>query len=156
MRQEPGERDPSYWTDLAQRLQQRFDGTPLHSIYPFRITALRTDHAELSLSFLPQYDNGNANIHGGILAMLADTAIACALATAFDGRMGFATANLTIHFLRRARTDVRAVANITRRGGTVCTGIVTLYDASGCEVALATSDFILTSARAPRSQLPSS
>lgn len=154
MRQEHA--DPAYWSELAARLQRRFDGTPLHSIYPFRIVRLAPDTAELSLPFIQQYDNGNGNIHGGIMAMLADTAVACALSTAFDGRMGFATANLTIHYMRRARSDVRAVATIIRRGGTVCTGEARLYNDVDQVVALATCDFILTTARAPRDQPPSS
>ena len=44
--------------------------------------------------------NGSGTVHGGVLAMLADTAVAFALATNFDGKMGFATADMTIHYLR--------------------------------------------------------
>lgn len=141
---------PGQWNELAERLQRRFDRTPLHSFYRFTIERVSPDRAELRLPFLPEYDNGAGTIHGGILSMLADTSIACALSTAFDGRMGFATANLTIHFLRRARTDVTAHARIVKKGGTVCAGVAEIFDASGQMVALASADFILTTARSDR------
>lgn len=132
---------------LRDQLQRRFDGTPLHSFYRFRITRLARDEAELVLPFLPEYDNGARTIHGGVLSMLADTAIACALSTAFEGRMGFATSSLNIHFMRRARTDVTAYARVIKQGGTVCVGSVDIIDTHGHQVAVATADFILTSLR---------
>lgn len=137
----------SDWSELRDRLQKRFDGSPLHAFYRFRISSLAPDEAELILPFLPEYDNGASTIHGGILSMLADTAVACALSTGYDGRMGFATASLNIHFLRRARTDVTALARIVKRGGTVCVGTVQITDTSGEEVAVATADFVLTTLR---------
>ena len=137
----------SDWATLRDRLQKRFDGSPLHAFYRFRIARLAQDEADLILPFLPEYDNGANTIHGGILSMLADTSIACALSTGFEGRMGFATSSLNIHFLRRARTDVTAHARIVKKGGTVCVGSVIIRDASGVEVALASADFVLTSLR---------
>lgn len=79
--------------------------------------------------------------------MLADTAVACALSTNFDGKMGFATSNLSIHFLRRARTGVRAAATIIKKGRTVCVGQVDIRDDAGTLVASSTCDFILTTSR---------
>jgi uncharacterized protein (TIGR00369 family) len=91
--------------------------------------------------------NGNGVVNGGILASLADSAVAFALATAFDGKMGFATSDLTIHFLRRARGEVVARAKIVRRGGTVALGEAELFDGEGNLLAKALASFILTTVR---------
>lgn len=135
------------WLELTERLQRRFDASPLHAFYRFRIVGLREDAADLHLPFQPEYDNGAGNIHGGILAMLADTAIACALSTRFGGRMGFATSNLNVHFLRRARTAVVAHASVVKVGGTVCVARVEIRDENDEAVAIASADFVLTSLR---------
>jgi uncharacterized protein (TIGR00369 family) len=83
-------------------------------------------------------------VHGGVLATLADTAIAFALSTNFDGKMGFATSDLTIHFLRRARGDVFAKARIVKKGARVNVGEVEIVDDRGVEVARVLAGFLLT------------
>ena len=79
--------------------------------------------------------------------MLADTAVACALSTNFDGKMGFATSNLSIHFLRRAKTRIIADARILKKGAKVCVGYVEMFDENRELVATSTCDFILTTSR---------
>jgi uncharacterized protein (TIGR00369 family) len=137
----------TFSADLAQRLNERFQNSPTQRFARFAITRLALDEADLQLEFRPEFDNGNDSIHGGILAMLADSAVACALSTNFDGRMGFATSNLNIHFLRRAQTRVTARARIVKKGGTVCVGSVEISDDDQNLVATCTCDFILTSLR---------
>src|SRR5258708_2188972 len=97
----------------------------------------------MSIEFKPEFDNTTGAVHGGILAMLADTAVACALAPAFDGEMNFAPSNLNIHFLRRASAAVTATATIIKKGSRVCVGSCELHDEAGQLVATATCDFVL-------------
>lgn len=133
--------------DLIERLQQRFERSPAQNLLGVRVVSIDLDYAELTLDFLPVFDNGGGAIHGGVLAMLADTAVACALSTNFDGRMGFATASLNIHYLKRAKSGVLAKARIVKKGGTVCVGAVDIFDQSGALVATCTTDFVLTTNR---------
>lgn len=133
--------------DLVDRLRARFEGRPTQKFLGFDIELLEIDHCRLRMPFQPQHDNGGGAIHGGILAMLADTAIACALSTNFDGKMGFATSNLTMHYLRRARTDVVADAEIVKKGRTICVGHVRIFDRDDRLVATSTCDFVLTTSR---------
>jgi uncharacterized protein (TIGR00369 family) len=70
--------------------------------------------------------------------------VAYALASNFDGKMGFATTDLTIHFLRRARGEVRAKARILKKGKRVSVGEVEIVDTEGREVARVLATFILT------------
>jgi uncharacterized protein (TIGR00369 family) len=70
--------------------------------------------------------------------------VAFALSTNFDGKMGFATTDLTIHFLRRARGGVRARARILKKGKRVNVGEVEVVGEDGREVARALATFLLT------------
>ena len=134
---------------LRQKIDERLRARAIHQFIRTRVTKLALDHAELTLDFTPDVDNGSGTIHGGMIAALADTAVACALSTSFGGKMGFATSNLNIHFLRRAKTDVRAVARIVKKGATICVGLVDVFDAEGLLVATVSTDFVLTTLRAP-------
>ncbi|MDQ5858554.1 MAG: PaaI family thioesterase, partial [Acidobacteriota bacterium] len=67
--------------------------------------------------------------------------------TNFDGKMGFATADLTIHFLARAKSDVRARARILKKGRRVNVGEVDVLDAEGRPVARALTTYLLTTSR---------
>ena len=79
-----------------------------------------------------------------MLATLADTAVAFALSTNFDGKMGFATSDMTIHFLRRAKSDVFARAHILKKGRRVNVGEVDVVDADQRPVARVLTTFLLT------------
>ena len=133
--------------DLIDRLRARFHRSPAQSVMGIEVLALELDYCELSIPFRHEFDNGGGAIHGGVLAMLADSAIACALSTNFDGKMGFATSNLNIHYLSRARSRVVAKARIVKKGGTVCVGSVEIVDETNKLVATCSADFILTTAR---------
>ncbi|MDX1584084.1 MAG: PaaI family thioesterase, partial [Thermoanaerobaculia bacterium] len=74
--------------------------------------------------------------------------------TNFDGKMGFATSNLSIHFLRRAKSGIRAEANIIKKGSKVCVGYVEMRDDEGVLVATSTCDFVLTTSKFPDSATP--
>ena len=130
--------------DLADRLRKRLASSPaLHWLQP-TLEELALDYCVLKLAYRPELTNGSPAIHGGVLATLADTAVAFALSTNFDGKMGFATADLTIHFLARAKSDVRAHARILKKGRRVNVGEVDVLDADGRPVARALTTYLLT------------
>jgi uncharacterized protein (TIGR00369 family) len=132
---------------LIDRLRERFEHAPAQKVVGIEVIALALDYAELAVDFKTVVDNGGGAIHGGVLAMLADSAVACALSTNFNGKMGFATSNLNIHFLRRAKSRVVAKARIVKKGNTVCVGQVDIEDEAGTLVATCSCDFVLTSVR---------
>ena len=101
-------------------------------------------HAVLRLPYREQITNGSGTIHGGVLATLADTAVAFALSTNFDGKMGFATADLTIHLpAPRAHRRLGEGPDFQERTR-VNVGEVSMTDADGREVARALTSFLLT------------
>jgi uncharacterized protein (TIGR00369 family) len=138
--QEPAGLSP----DLLQRLRKRLADSPALGWLRPSLEELALDRCLLRLPYREALTNGSGTIHGGVLATLADTAVAFALSTNFDGKMGFATADLTIHYLRRARSEVLARARILKKGTRVNVGEVEIVDGAGREVARVLATFILT------------
>ena len=130
--------------DLLERLRKRLSSSPALRGLRLVLEELRPDFCVLKLPYRVELTNGSETVHGGVLATLADAAVAFALSTNFDGKMGFATADLTIHFLRRARGDVWARARILKKGKRVNVGEADIADARGEAVARAVTTFILT------------
>ncbi len=130
--------------DLLERLRGRLAASPALGWLGASLEEVALDRAVVKLPYREEITNGSGTVHGGVLATLADTAIAFALSTNFDGRMGFATSDLTIHFLRRARGDVWARARLVKKGERVQVGEVEIVDAQGAEVARVLASFLLT------------
>jgi len=130
--------------DLADRLRRRLAATPALAWLSASLEEIGPDFAVLKLPYREEITNGSGTVHGGVLAALADTAMAFALSTNFDGKMGFPTADLTIHYLRRARGDVWARAKIVKKGRRANVGEVSMTGDDGREVARALTSFLLT------------
>lgn len=130
--------------DLVDRLRQRLASSPALQWLQPTLEELELDFCVLKLRYRPELTNGSSTIHGGVLATLADTAVAFALSTNFDGKMGFATADMTIHYLRRAKDDVLARARILKKGRRVNVGEVDIVDSASRPVARALTTFLLT------------
>ena len=83
---------------------------------------------------------GTSRVHGGAISALVDiAATACFWShPQLTDKSRGATVGFTINFLSLAvATDLTAVATIRRRGGTLCTGDVSVCDPAGQEVATA-------------------
>ena len=130
--------------DLIDRLRTRLASSPALQWLQPTLEELELDSCVLRLRYRPELTNGSPAIHGGVLATLADTAVAFALSTNFDGKMGFATADMTIHYLRRAKDDVLARARILKKGRRVNVGEVDIVDSANRPVARALTTFLLT------------
>lgn len=128
--------------DLVSLFAERFKDHPVSRFLDYQILEAENGRCVMRLQLRPEFDNTTGAVHGGILAMLADTAIACALGTLFE-EMNFATANLNIHFLRKANTAVTATAQIIKKGGKVCVGTCEIHDPKGELVATVIADFVL-------------
>ena len=93
---------------------------------------------------------GVGRIHGGAISALVDIAATAAFWSCPDvtpDSQG-ATVGFTINFLKLAvATDLVATATVRRRGGTLCTGDVSVRDDAGAEVAAAMVTYKLTGYR---------
>ena len=90
---------------------------------------------------------GVGRIHGGAISSLVDIAATAAFWSCPDitpASQG-ATVGFTINFLKLAvATDLVATATVRRRGGTLCTGDVSVRNDAGDEVAAAIVTYKLT------------
>ena len=106
------------------------------------------DRVVVKLPYAPKL--GVGRIHGGAISALVDIAATAAFWSCPDlgpAPRG-ATVGFTINFLRLAvATDLTATATVRRRGGTLCTGDVSVRNASGQEVAAAIVTYKLTGYR---------
>ena len=103
-----------------------------------QLVSLAPDHVVVKLPYAEHL--GIGRVHGGAISALVDVAAtACFWSDPelTDKSMG-ATVGFTINFLSLAvATDLIAVATIRRRGGTLCTGDVSIRNTDDVEVATA-------------------
>ena len=110
-----------------------------------RLLARQPDRVVVELPYSEKL--GVGRIHGGAISALVDIAATAAFwscpdlaPTARGATVGFA-----ISFLNLAvATDLIATATVRRRGGTLCTGDVSVRGAGGDEVAAALVTYKLT------------
>lgn len=130
--------------DLKARQVQLLAEHPLGELIHPTLEKLDLDYCEIRMPFRHEITNGYGAVHGGLLTTLADTAMAFALSTNFDGRMPFATSELTIHFFKRAETDVIARARVVKKGKRINVGLIDLVDPDGELLATVLTSFVLT------------
>ena len=110
------------------------------------------DRVVVKLPYQPKL--GVGRIHGGAISALVDIAATAAFWSCPDVTRASqgATVGFTINFLRLAvATDLLATATVRRRGGTLCTGDVSVRNDTGEEVAAAIVTYKLTGYR-PRAE----
>lgn len=97
---------------------------------------------------LPHHERlGVGRIHGGAISALVDIAATAAFWSSprVSPASRGATVGFTINFLNLAvATDLTATATVRRRGGTLCTGDVSVRNDRGEEVATAIVTYKLT------------
>lgn len=87
-----------------------------------RVAAVGDGRAVLELPYREELGNPlTGSIHGGLLATLVDTASGMAIQTTFAelGQTGLTTTDLSVSYVRPARSDVRAVADVVRVGNSM-------------------------------------
>ena len=116
-----------------------------------RLLEQTDDRVVVKLPYSPKL--GVGRIHGGAISALVDIAATAAFWSCPDlspAARG-ATVGFTINFLNLAvATDLIATATVRRRGGTLCTGDVSVRNDKGEEVAAAIVTYKLTGYRGGR------
>ena len=116
-----------------------------------RLLEQTDDRVVVKLPYSPKL--GVGRIHGGAISALVDIAATAAFWSCPDlspAARG-ATVGFTINFLNLAvATDLIATATVRRRGGTLCTGDVSVRNDKGEEVAAAIVTYKLTGYRGAR------
>ena len=109
-----------------------------------RLSFTAEGSAVVDLPYNPALDHVAGGIHGGVYAMLMDSAGWFTSAAAHDEDCWIATAELSIHFLRPVeRCALRAVGRLLKKGKRQDVAEVHLYDEAGRLVGHATGTFVL-------------
>jgi uncharacterized protein (TIGR00369 family) len=85
-------------------------------------------------------------VQGGVIAMLGDTSLACAIQTTVPAKSALAMVDLKVNFLRPARPDGRELVcrgEVTHRGRTIAVAGAEVRNADGKPVALATGSAMI-------------
>ncbi|MDQ1481644.1 MAG: hypothetical protein QOI44_2505, partial [Actinomycetota bacterium] len=93
------------------------------------------------------HENPMGTMHGGIVAALVDTAMACALSSLLPADAGFTTLELKTNYVRaitQTTGRVYAEGTVVHSGGRVATTEARVHDESGALYAHATSTCLIT------------
>jgi len=95
----------------------------------------------LRFTFEPEYGNRKGDVHGGVLATLADLAMSQAIRSLAADIAGMSTINMTVNYLDTASGNLVARGRIVKLGRTIGVGEATCEDAHGRVVIQATGAF---------------
>jgi acyl-CoA thioesterase len=114
--------------DLAtrERIVARLAAVPLARLLGLRLVKLERGACDLAIDDRRDLDGIFASLHGGILATLADSAIAFAALTLIDPDEVVTTVEFNIRFLAPCREGVVARSRVLKAGRTLITGEVDL------------------------------
>lgn len=115
--------------DARAFLQQYIDEHGYLSFLDLRVESLRPGEMVMRIPYDEKLSNqgrGNGNVHGGIAASLIDTAGGLSVHSSLEDPIhsGVATIDLNVSYLRPARGDLVAEAEVIRVGSTV--GVATV------------------------------
>lgn len=103
-----------------------------------RISRLGSGQATLVVDTRPEHLQPQGAVHGGVIATLADTAVAMALFTLVPPMTQMATVEMSINYLTPHRGGrLRAEASILRKGKRVAVGEVDVWNSARQRVAKA-------------------
>ena len=109
-----------------QRIEARFATIPLARTLGVRLARLELGECDLEMEDRRDLDGIFASLHGGILATLADSAVAFAMLTMIDPESTLTTIEFNIRFLAPCREAVVARSRVVKAGATLLTGHVDL------------------------------
>lgn len=102
-------------------LLTRFDNAPVGELIGMKVLpATVLGEAEVTLQVTPQHHNPMGTVHGGIIALLADTAMGVAFGRTLDATQTFGTIDLRVDFIRPvSESMLTALGKIVKRGARV-------------------------------------
>jgi uncharacterized protein (TIGR00369 family) len=123
---------------LDEDLRRLLGATPLY--VDMGIDLLRAEPGLVALSLVPVATHANAQglVHGGLLALMADTAMGLAVRTQLPAGLPHVTASLGMRFLRPARADggsLTVTGRTTKVGRTLAFALAEIVGADGSLIA---------------------
>jgi uncharacterized protein (TIGR00369 family) len=102
---------------VANEIRDRVRRSPFHRGLGMRIDRVDEGSVTISMDAGEQHGNLAGQVHGGVLATLADTAAGLAVKTVIPAGSGHVTATLDVQYLRAASPGpLRAEGRVIRAG----------------------------------------
>lgn len=109
--------------ELEASIRKRLAANPFIKFVGIRVPQLGRGYARFVLPFKPDLANSIGLMQGGVIAALADEAVAFALYSLVKEGETFNTVEMKINFLGAVKEgDVEAVAHIAKKGRTISLG----------------------------------
>lgn len=116
-------------------IRQRFSRVGAVRMFGMKVAKLRPGRATLTLDTRPRHSHPQG-VHGGVLAALADTALAMAIFTRLPPAAWISTVEMKINYLApHQRGRLRADARVLRQGKRLAVGEVEIRNSAGKLVA---------------------
>ena len=139
--EDAGRREARYREIIASRS----DPSTLYSLLGMRLEELGEGTARFVLPIESRLFNAGGVVHGGVMASIADAAVAAALATLIDpDREMMATVEMKINYIAAVRGgEIACEARIIQKGRSVAVGEASVFNGKGKLLAKAMATFIV-------------
>jgi len=134
---------PDFSTYL-RRLQAGEKGlNPVVDYFGITLEDVREGQVRMCLPFRPEYLQASGYVQGGLMAALADEAIAHAVMTVLDPGFGMTTVELKCNFLAHVTdSELIADAKVFKKGRTLIIGDCLVKDRNAKDVLRCTATFL--------------
>lgn len=127
-----------------EELRERISRSAFHGWVGVRLGSVSDGTSELLLDLQPHHFNPQGIVHGGVISLMADTAIGVALRSRLRPGLTHRTAQLNVHFLRRGEGGrVVARGRALHSGKRMGYGESEVSDGEGNLLARASATFIV-------------
>ncbi|HUR48015.1 MAG TPA: PaaI family thioesterase [Acidimicrobiales bacterium] len=135
---------------LEAQVARELPPPPISRLTGLRVRVVGEGRAVVELPASPWLSTPAGTVQGGFTALIADTALACAIQTTLRRGDTFVPLDVKVNYLRPVMPDGRlltATAKVTHEGRSLAVAHATVHNADGKPVALATGSAALTAAR---------
>lgn len=135
---------PDYLTYLRRFQAGEKNLNPYLDYFDITLEEVREGYARFRMPVLREYMQGAGFLQGGLIAALADEAIAHAAMTVLEPASGLTTVELKCNFLAPVKKgELIAEASIFKKGRTLIIGDCLVKDENGKDVLRCTATFLM-------------
>jgi uncharacterized protein (TIGR00369 family) len=129
---------------FEKALRLSVEAAPVYNLLQIRLDRIDTGFASFRMPFRSELTQVNAIVHGGVIATLADTAVAFALMTLTERGGKVATVEFKINFLASVdRGEMIAEARVVHKGKRLALAEMEVKDETGRLIAKGTATYVI-------------
>jgi uncharacterized protein (TIGR00369 family) len=134
---------PDFSTYLRRLQAGEKNLNPVVDYFKITLEDVGEGHARMRMPFRPEYLQASGYLQGGLMAALADEAIAHAVMTVLDPASGMTTVELKCNFLAHVTdSELIAEATVFKKGRTLIIGDCLVKDRNSKDVLRCTATFL--------------